>query len=241
MKFSQRLIFILFVFGVAVGCARPSIKHEFSLAPGQEHHAGQSNVLLIPINRTTRPPAGLDVSDAKIEDLIDAHLQSKGLAVERLSPQDFQRAVDIAVNKANEKMMSGDSGSVSATTEFKDLVPYIVKELGTEADLVVVPNLAMRSAPYTGRATLKWDGVKRRESTRRTMIGAVGVASLQIVIYEPDGTRRFSAFGGLDRLFALEIAKQKYVLIEDRLQNVDNLNEGICIAFHPFFDLHEQC
>jgi len=137
-------------------------------------------------------------------------------------------------------MMSGGSGSVSQDIEFNDLVPHLVRELESDAKLIVLPNVVMRSGEYVGGRLVRWDGVKRREKIRM-ISGTTSVASLYVMIYERDGTRLFSAYGGLDLLFGASLQVKKYELREDRLQDEENLREGVCISFHPFFGEEQQC
>jgi hypothetical protein len=73
------------------------------------------------------------------------------------------------------------------------------------------------------------------------MTGNESVASIFVVVYQRDGTRVFSGYGGLDLLFFPNIRESKYELIPDRLQNLEHIREGICVAFYPYFGREETC
>jgi hypothetical protein len=53
--------------------------------------------------------------------------------------------------------------------------------------------------------------------------------------------RRYSSSFTLDLLFELNIPRKRYDLREDRLQDAEHLKEGVCVSFHPFFGLAEDC
>lgn len=220
-------------------------KHEFTLSPGQEHHAGLVRALLIPIDATNdKPVRGLDVENPRINAMIVRHLESKGITVERVDGRKFQELSNSAVRKVRAQRKSGASGVVSADVEFGDIVPELLAGLGNSADLVIAPNLAMRTATYRGSSTIVWDGVKRRETGANNLNWGdfeTQAASLHVTVYTKDGTRVFSGFGGLEQVFRLDRQKEKYSQREDLFQDERNLKEGICIAFYPYFGMDEYC
>jgi hypothetical protein len=67
------------------------------------------------------------------------------------------------------------------------------------------------------------------------------VASIFVVVYGSDGTRVFSGYGDLDTIFEVSMSQRKYVLREDRLTREKYLQEGICVAFYPFYGEEERC
>lgn len=229
-----------------VSCAsgpRLRHKHEFSLSPGQEHHAGLKTALLLPIDQTNEKPIkGLDVANDRITRLVVAHLESKGLRVERADPRSFRRATDAARSSVRSERSSGASSSVSTQIEFADLVPRILADLGKSPDLVVSADLVMRDAIYQGTRTLVWDGVRRREKlTGWDMSGGLSAASLRVLVYLADGTRTYSGFGGLEPVFRFDTVAKRYALREDLFEDERNLSEGVCIAFYPYFGMDEFC
>lgn len=219
-------------------------KHEYTLSPGQEYHAGLKTALLIPIDQTNaKPVKGLDVANDRIAGLVASHLEAKGLRVVRVEPGAFRKAMDGALAAAVAKRKSGATGSVSAQIEFGDLVPEILSRLEKSADLVVAPNIAMRGANYQGTRTIAWDGVRRRETVANMTMSGSGLpaASLFVAVHAKDGARVFSGYGGLEPVFRIDTAATKYVQREDLFEDERNLREGICIAFYPYFGMGEFC
>lgn len=219
-------------------------KHEFTLSPGQEHHAGLVRALLIPIDATNdKPVRGLDVENARINATIVRHLESKGITIEQVDGRKFRELSNSAVRKIRTQRKSGASGVVSADVEFGDIVPELLAGLDKSPDLVIAPNLLMRSAEYQGTRTIVWDGVRRRETVSDwSMSGSdIPVASLHVSVYAKDGTRVFSGFGGLEPVFRIDTVKKKYIQREDLFEDERNLKEGTCIAFYPYFGMDEYC
>ncbi len=218
--------------------------HEFSLSPGQEHHAGLAKVLLLPLDSTNEKRVkGLDVANARIEALIVGHLESKGVTVERIDPRTFPGIREAARAHVLAERKSGDSGVVSTTFEFGDLVPEILAKLEKSPDLLIATDLVMRSAVYQGTRTIAWDGVRRRETvTDVHMTGSdLPAASVRAAVYSMDGTKVFAGFGGLEPVFRIDRANVKYVQRENLFEDERNLREGICIAFYPYFGVEEFC
>lgn len=225
-------------------CAAPGPRHEYELAPGRGSNPSMKTALVIPINETIEVPNGLDRGEDEIFGLVTSYLEAEGLATRTLGRREFQRAVGVAAAAAEEEMLSGESASVSEQVGFEEVVPHLLAELDESADLVVVPNMVMRTAEIKGAGTARWDGVRRRKRgtySFSSFTGSEQAASLLILVYAKDGTQLFSGFGGLDLLFEVNVREKKQQLIEDRLQDVDNLREGVCVAFHPFFGVDRYC
>lgn len=241
------LLFCACALAVLLGCAPPPIKHEYALPPDHVVPRANTTTLLIPINETEKPPTGLDIADHVLDDLVTQYLQSKGLDVERLENIPYRRALQAAVSAAEDKMQSRvsspDGGTVSGTIAYADILPQLLAELDSDADLVVVTNVAMRTGEYSGGTMIRWDGVRRRERAgpNVSMTGDVPVASLHTVIFDKRGREVFSGYGGLDAIFETSIREKKYVLKEDLLSDEENLAEGVCVSFHPFFGVDERC
>jgi hypothetical protein len=71
--------------------------------------------------------------------------------------------------------------------------------------------------------------------------GGISAASLWVAIHDGDGERVFTGFGGLDLLFRVDMQTKRFALMDDRLEDINHLAEGICVAFHPFFGEDESC
>jgi hypothetical protein len=236
-------------FGIAIAllvssaCAGSGPKHEYTLTPGQGYHPGFTKVLIVPINETADVPAGLDVANDRVEQLLDDYLQLRGVSIERPQVQKYRRAAKAATRLAKADANARESGTVSEALVFGDTIPQLVEYLEVEADLVIVPNLVMRTGQATGGRTYKWDGVRRYETgnVHLDMTGDFPVASLFVVVYKSDGSRVFSGYGGLDTVFEVSLQRHGMFLREDLLENERHLKQGICIAFYPYFGEQERC
>ncbi|MFK7897056.1 MAG: hypothetical protein AB8G23_14520 [Myxococcota bacterium] len=224
------------------GCASSGPVHEHTLTPGRGFSPAIKTAAIVPLNLTVEVPQGADVANSTLYEYLSEYVDSKGLRPESVNATSFRAAIDIATNKARAEMMNTTSGKTSATLDFSMLVPHILRELESEADVLIVPNTVIRTGEYNGGKMLRWDGVKRRERSALDSIrGSSPAASIHTMIFDRQGEMLFSGFGGLDLLFRTDLQKRKNVLIEDRLQDEGNLRQGICIALYPFFGPEERC
>lgn len=226
------------------GGPRLRYRHEFSLAPGQQHHAGLAKALLVPLDHTNADPIkGLDVSNEKIASLIVAHFESKGIAVERVDPVRFRRIADEAHRAEQIDRKSGASGVVSSEVTIGDLVPRILEKLDSRADLVVDANVVLRTGEWNGGRALIWDGVRRRDRTagQISWSGTTQAASLEVAVHSADGTRVFSGYGGLDLVYQFNLQEKIMEVRPILLQDEQHLAEGICVAFYPYFGVESSC
>lgn len=221
------------------------IKHEYSMAPGDAFHAGLKSAAVLPINAIVERPTGLDVADATLTELVESELTARGVAVTWVDIREFTRAQDIAVRSARKKMMSATSGKMSTEVTPETFLPELMTALEVEADLIVVPAVVMRSGTYSAGRVVRWDGVKRRErgtaNVRMDDGGGLPTASMLTIIHGADGRQLFMGYGGLDLIFELNVPKRRYDLREDRLSDEENLAEGVCVSFHPFFGTDVDC
>jgi hypothetical protein len=238
------IMLVLLAFAACASGPRLLHKHEFTLSPGKEHHPGLSKAILLPINATNEEPIkGLDVANDRITALLLTHLESKGVEVEKVDPAEFKKASEAAHRAEQKRRKSETSGVVAAEVVFGDLVPAILEDLDESAQLVISPSIVMRTAVYKGTRTIVWDGVRRRERVGADMImsGSTAAASIRISVFDREGDRVFSGYGGLEPPFMIDSASMKYVLREDLFQDERNLREGICIALYPYFGMSGYC
>ena len=227
-----------------VSCGPPRILHEYTLAPGQGFHAGFRAALLIPIDSLSEEAfKNVESTHARIERLIVAHLEAKGLRVETLPPKRFHEVANEAAGELIRERTTESSELVSTDVELAEIVPRILSDLRTAADLVIVPSIVRRIGHYNGASRINWDGVGRKEEMGhdQLMSGTTSVASLHVIVFSKDGARLFEGFGGLDALFRPDVRRREYVMRDNVLQDEDHLREGICVAFHPFFGEQEYC
>jgi len=219
------------------GSKRLGIKHEHTLKPGKAHHPGITRAIIFPMNATVQRATGLDGGDDDLIRLTVDYLESKGVSSTILDAREYNRANGIAVRKARKKMLSGESGVASDKLRFEDIVPEILAELDSDAQIAVLPNVMMRPAEYSGGKSVRWDGVRRRERGTRGggMSGTTSAGTLFTIILDAKGDQIFSAYGGLDLIYELDMSKKKYVTREDLFEDLENLAEGICVSLHPYF------
>lgn len=227
---------------IFVGCAAP-ILHDYELSPGQSFSPSRNRALLIPINETEAVPDGLEVGEDKVFEQLKSYLESKGLSIETTNTYDYRSAANSASQSVHDEMLSATSGSISEAIDYSHIVPGLLANLGSDADLLILANMVIRVGESRGGRTTYWDGVKRRLAVpnRMRMTGTESVASIFVTVYHRDGTKAFSGYGGLDLLFAPNLREERYELIPDRLQNVEHIREGICVAFYPYFGREETC
>jgi hypothetical protein len=226
-----------------VSCRGTGPKHEYELVPGRSFDPSMATALVLPINETVQVPDGLEKGEDAVFGLLVAYLESKGLSVQTTDRAEFNRAMAEAAQAAAREAISDEATSVSESIEFSDAIPHLLSELGVEADLVIVPNMVIRTGKANGRR-VRWDGVSRQKPGMANLAGLEGsepVSSLWVLIYAGDGARLFSGYGGLDVLFELNVSAEKQELIEDRLEHTGHLEEGVCISLHPFFGADEFC
>ena len=231
---------------LATACASPGPRHEYELAPGRGFAAGGAigrSVLVVPLNESTDTPAGLEKGAKDVSAALVAYLNAQGLRVTTLESKDYRKRLTAASVAAARDTHLGEQTMVSESVELPDLIPYLLRDLELEIDLVVVPNMVIRTGEVFGSGTVKWDGVKRRKPGAQSGIstGTDTAASLWVLIHDEQGTRLFSGYGGLDLLFEINLQKRRAELIDDRLEDLDNLAQGVCIAFHPFFGMDQSC
>lgn len=230
-----------------MGCTsgpRERYRHEYTLSPGQEYHAGLASALLVPINYLNGDPIGdLAFVDQTVTNLIAARLESKGIEVERVDPLRFHTIATEVYRMLEVERKSGESGHASDGVGFGDGIPEILARLEESPDLVVVSNIVLRTGEWTGTRTFVWDGVRRRDSTGGNIewSGTGTAASVQVIVYSNDGARLFSGFGGLDLVFQPNMSKAVMEIRESLLEDERNLQEGVCVAFYPWFGLEEIC
>jgi len=213
------------------------------MSPGQAFNGSMTHALLLPINETVSVPDGLEVGEENVFNELKAYLESKGLSVETTDSYSYRLAANRASEEVRKQMLSAESHTISGEIDYSTIVPGLLANLGSDANLLILANMVIRLGESEKGRTTSWDGIKRRIAVpaRWRMSGTENVASLFVTIYEEDGTRAFSGYGGLDLLFAPNVREARYELIPDRLQNIEHIREGVCVAFYPYFGTDETC
>jgi hypothetical protein len=226
---------------VATSCKLPP-KHEYELAPGQEYDPSLETALLLPINETETLPEGLQKGEVATFRLVRQYLQAQGLNVETPEITRFRRVRNAALKNAQRDSMSVSPSKILREVGLADLISEIADKLAPKDDLVVVPDMVIRSGELNSKS-LRWDGVRRvaPATERSKWSGTSSAASLHVAIFKADGTHLFSGYGGLDVLWIANIRARRMELIDDRLEDEANLREGVCVAFYPYFGDGESC
>ena len=120
----------------------------------------------------------------------------------------------------------------------------------TNVDAFIFTDLVELEVSFSGglKHLARWDGVSRKPSLQGPGSGVSGdfdwnmqaaVASLQISIYDTELQQLFSSRGGMDATDAIDTrsSKGRYVRRRSILENENNVNEGIALAFHPFIEM----
>ncbi len=227
---------------LTLACTMP-VHHDYEMSPGQAFSGSPTRALLIPINETEKVPDGLEVGEESVFNELKAYLESKGIEVETTDSYTYRLAENQATEDAQNQTRTASTSSISARLDYSSIVPGLLANLQSDADLLIVSDMVIRTGRSEGGRTTAWDGVKRRIAmpARGRMTGTESVASVFVRIYEKNGTQAFSGYGGLDLLFAPNIREAKYELIPDRLQDIQHIREGVCVAFYPYFGTEEKC
>ncbi len=240
---TRLLIALLALLALSTACASSrTIDHEYEMSPGNAFVPTGKEAILLPINETMEVPTGMEAGERTTQELIVEHLQSKGLSVKTLEVREYRSVMQQAANRADRARRAGESSSTSESLTFEEVVPQMVAVLDSDAEIVVIPNMVIRVGRASGGRSIAWDGVRRRQAgSFSDNTGTVSVASLHVAVYDRDGVKTFSGFGGLDILFKINMARRRFELMDDRLQDEDNLREGVCVAFYPLFGTDERC
>jgi hypothetical protein len=228
---------------MAFGCVSAPIRHSYELSPGQAFDNSRNRALLLPVNETKDVPEGLEVGEEIVFEQLKSYLKSKGLSIETTNTYDYRSAANSASESVYNERLSAKSNSISGEIDYSNIVPGLLANLESDADILILANMVIRTGESKSGRTTRWDGVKRRidVSARMRMSGTESVASIFVTVYHRDGKQVFSGYGGLDLLFAPNVREERYELIPDRLQDVEHIREGICVAFYPYFGKDETC
>jgi hypothetical protein len=235
----------LTVFGLlaAFGCASGPAN---TLAPGLDGAPGVVRFLVCAPNTMVALPAELQDGTKVLRQQIDAYLEFQGRQAQWIDLYDSKRLWSEALNAAKEK------GSIERTAAF-----FAEKaEQLYDFDAIVMPSLLLhKTRALDGGA--RWDGVRRQmrvvnapkrpggraQSTLAEGIayggisGDVMVTSVHVLVFSRTGERVFEGRGGIGFVHDVDISMkewQYHLQVRDLARDIDELREGIAIAFDPY-------
>lgn len=184
-----------------------------------------------------------------VDEMVKRYLQDHGYTV--APGYVFENAWNQAVRTYGD-MYNPTTGKVDPTTYRAVMVTAFktIKET-TDIDAIVFTDVVETNTSHSiGMDHLaQWDGVSRKPKTVRAgestlpegfnWLQNVKAASLIVTIYSTSLDGLFSNRGGLDVLQAIETkaGDASFVRRKNILDNDDNIQEGIEIAFHPFIKM----
>lgn len=185
-----------------------------------------------------------------VDAMVSRYLQQHGY---KIAPSyEFENAWKQAIRTYGD-MYDPTTGKVDVRTWQAVMVSTMkmLKET-TDIDAIVFADVVESNSSHsTGMDHLaQWDGVSRKP--KLASAGADGVpydfnwsqnvrvASLVVTIYSTDMQGLFTGRGGLDVLDEINTKdKPRFELRKHILDNDDNIEEGIEIAFHPFIKMKD--
>lgn len=186
----------------------------------------------------------LQKPSVRVDARVKRYLEANGYEVVANHP--FENAYNQAVHTYG-NLYDPTSGRVDPTT-WRAVIVTAMKSLQSSGiDAVIFTDLIERDVSHSvGMDHLaNWDGVSRKPgyANASTSLAAgfdwnktLKAATLVITIYNADLEGVFTGRGGLDTLQVIDSKRTPaaYVRRKTTLNNDDNIDEGIEIAFHPF-------
>lgn len=224
--------------------------HPYELQEARVGAPGVETVGLLPLNVLVALPSELDAGRGRVEAEIRDHLEECSVRTQLFGIREAR------------KLWSEVAGDGAETSDAQ--IGEYVRRLHARRpfDVLVAPNLVFRDAriQYSTQNAI-WDGVKRPLEvvghhhmsgsvyTDSKMMGEISAVSLYLVAFDPDGTRIFESYGGLDLVHEAKlgteyhydnnrhrypVATVEFRLKNRRLDDEEELQEGVAMAFHPF-------
>jgi hypothetical protein len=187
----------------------------------------------------------LDDVAARIDGQVASYLKEHGFRV--LPQREFKQHWNTAVRAFGDPV-DPTTGKVNMKS-FVQIMQSVRDQLRqtTELDAFVFTDIVEFEVPFNGglKHLARWDGVTRRPALQGPGTGVsagfdwnrpAAVASMQISVYDMDLKRLFASRGGLDATDAIDTrsSEGRYVRRRNMLEDNENIQEGIKLAFHPF-------
>jgi hypothetical protein len=220
--------------------------HPYELKDGVDPAAVQG-VYLAPVNATSRIDEELLEAADRVRTEIRAYLEAMGVEEVSGPLYDYReawresfRGVDLAAPEPKRRRHRGRIELPAPPAEAMGRLFEALSE-SAEFDALLVPDLLVRPARLAGTRA-HWDGVQRKQESSRSVPwrGDTPALSLRVRLFRSDGEMIFEGIGGLDLLFRFDYEKAKAEPVDDILGVPEHIEEGVSIAFHPFFPIEER-
>ncbi len=186
----------------------------------------------------------LEKEAPRIDAAVSAYLKENGFKV--LPQRDFEQRWNTAVRSFGNPV-DPTSGKINMKT-FAQIMTSIRDDMRSSGlDAFIFTDLVELQTAFSGglQHVARWDGVTRKPTLQGPGDGVsadfdwgmlLDVASLQVSIYDMELQRVFASRGGLDATQAVDSrsSKGRYIRRREILENKDNIQEGIELAFYPF-------
>lgn len=236
--------FLLIAMQIVACQSGPRIRyrHEYEMNTGDEHHSGLTTALVVPIDALNESPVkGIDFANDRIGAMLVEYVGARGIETWPIDPFRLQEIARAGEFTSRRKARASEKSTLEDDVGLSELVPELISRLDKEPDLVIVPSLVVRNAVYKGKRQIVWDGVKRRETSIMVPGGRPPAVTIEIEVYARDGKRLFHGYGGIEQIFYVDMSTSKYEQRKNLYEDEDNVREGICVAFYPWFGLDEAC
>jgi hypothetical protein len=235
---------------ILLGCAG----HTNIVAPGHEGAPAVKRFLVCAPNTVIALPAELQDATGVLREQVDAYLRFQSREAQWIDLYDSKRLWGEAMTAAKEK------------GELEKTPVYFAKELDEhyDFDAILMPSILLhKTRALDGGAS--WDGVSRqmqvvnapRRPTGRAqstlaegiayggISGDVLVTSVHVLVFSREGERILEGRGGLDFVHDVDMSPLKAKFswqyrTRDLTRNLDELREGIAIAFDPYLTPPEE-
>jgi hypothetical protein len=216
----------------------------------EERLASESvKTVVIPhVNLGTPSRKYLEKEAPRIDGYVSTYLKENGFKV--IPQREFTQQWNTAVRAFGDPV-DPTTGKINMST-FSQIMQSVRDEMQKKNDLdaFVFTDLVELQTSFSGglKHLARWDGVTRKPSLQGPGSGVsadfdwntqLAVASLQVSIYDMELQRLFVSRGGLEATEAIDTrsADGRYVRRRNVLENRDQVQEGIELAFHPFIEM----
>tara|TARA_R110001592_G_scaffold363248_3_gene682147 strand:- start:51119 stop:51904 length:786 start_codon:yes stop_codon:yes gene_type:complete len=201
-------------------------------------------VVIAHVNLGVPSRSYLEKEAPRIDAFVSAYLKENGFKV--LPQREFEQRWNTAVRSYGNPV-DPTTGKTNMKT-FAQIMNSVRDELrDTGLDAFIFTDLVELQTAFSGglQHVARWDGVTRKPSMQGPGDGVsadfdwgmlLDVASLQVSIYDIELKRVFASRGGIDATQAIDSrsSKGRYIRRREILENENNIQEGIELAFYPF-------